>query len=231
MSINFITCLFDDPSADIPDWYQGVYSSEWVDKLYRGIQRNFKGDFNLYCLVDKKYEFQESIIQVPLEDRPIGWLSMMEYYRPELCAGQRFCLGLDSIFVGDLSSICSTTKDHVLVRDPYCPQYVCNAIETFNQTKAEEIWEKWTDRKEYWRKTCLASWLSDELKVPSEMQFLRDNYNDAPVFDDVLPGRILSYKAHILNQPHDLTSCSLVYFHGKPKPCDDIDSAIKAHWI
>jgi hypothetical protein len=231
MSVNFITCLFTDPEANIPDWCKRVYSSEWADKLYRGIQRNFNGNFNFFCLVDKEYKFQENIIQVPLEQRPLGWLSMMEGYRPEICTGQRFFLGLDSIFIGDLSEICSTTEDHVLVRDPYYPKQVCNAITTFNQAKAEEIWGKWSDRKEHWEKTCLASWISEEFTVPSEMEFLRKNYNDTPVFDDILPGKILSYKAHIVNQPHDLANCSLVYFHGEPKPCDDIDPAIKAHWI
>ena len=58
--ITVVTALFDVRMTGIPHTV-GVYDPTWVDKLYRGIARNYKGMFELICLTDPRYRFKEPI--------------------------------------------------------------------------------------------------------------------------------------------------------------------------
>ena len=58
--VTIITSLFDGRQTGILHSV-GIYSPEWVDKLYRGIERNYSGKFNLICLTDQNYKFKEPI--------------------------------------------------------------------------------------------------------------------------------------------------------------------------
>ena len=103
--------------------YVGIYTTEWVDKLYRGIARNYNGPFGFICLGDQNYTFEESNIQLVRFERSVdqyGWMSLMEWYRPDLVAGNRITLGLDTIITGSLDRIFAYKPEKLAVcRDPY----------------------------------------------------------------------------------------------------------------
>ena len=44
-----VTSLFDGQQTGIPHSV-GIYKELWVDKLYRGIERNYNGTFGFVCL-------------------------------------------------------------------------------------------------------------------------------------------------------------------------------------
>ena len=50
--ITIVTALFNGFQTLVPQvkQYVGVYTTEWVDKLYRGIARNYNGPFGFICL-------------------------------------------------------------------------------------------------------------------------------------------------------------------------------------
>ena len=58
--ITIVTALFDGNNFGIPHT-TGVYNASWVDKLYRGFKRNSIVPFEMVCLVDKEYNFEEPI--------------------------------------------------------------------------------------------------------------------------------------------------------------------------
>ena len=61
-SITIVTVLFSGYQTNIPHSID-VYNPEYVDKLYRGVARNFRGTFDFICLTDQNYKFKEPIIQ------------------------------------------------------------------------------------------------------------------------------------------------------------------------
>ena len=58
-NITIVTALFNGQQTGIPHSV-GIYTPEWVDKLYRGISRNYTGSFDFICLTDQNYKFKES---------------------------------------------------------------------------------------------------------------------------------------------------------------------------
>ena len=59
--VTIVTALFNGQQTGGPHTV-GVYTTEWVDKLYRGIERNYSGKFNFICLTHQNYRLGEKII-------------------------------------------------------------------------------------------------------------------------------------------------------------------------
>ena len=77
--ITIITVLFSGQQTNIPH-STNVYNPEYVDKLYRGIARNFRGTFDFICLTDQNYKFKEPIIQnrLSMSVDQYGWMCMVD---------------------------------------------------------------------------------------------------------------------------------------------------------
>ena len=233
--ITIVTTLFDGRNTSVPHTV-GVYTPEWVDKLYRGIARNYSGTFDFICLTDKNYKFKEPIKNVRLTESvdEYGWMCMVDMYRPGLCKGQRFTAGLDTIITGPLDDILNHKTKIALCTDPIYPELVCNAVTSASPEFCEEMWKMYQWKKKDWLRECL---LSLEVKdtnkvviVPSEMDVLRRYYNDSEKLDVIFPFRILSYKISINHDRRLLGTSSIVYFHGTPKPHELNEPWIQAHW-
>ena len=216
--ITVVTALFDGRMTGIPHTVV-VYDPTWVDKLYRGIARNYKGMFELICLTDQRYRFKEPIKQIRFERSvdQYGWMSLIEMYRPDLTTGKRFTIGLDTIITGPLNNIFNYNDKIALCTDPFIPQTVCNAVTMCNSSFCEEYWNMWKENEyELIKESKLEI---GTISVPSEMSMLRKYYGKSPRLDEIFPGSILSYKQHIMDKPHHvLANSSIVYFHGVPKP-------------
>ena len=227
--ISIITALFDGNEAKNPPpvYSRKYYSEEWGDKLYRSIKRNYSDEFRFICLCDKGYEFVEPIESIRFLDPSSGWTGILDALRPE-CGKRRFVIALDTVITGNLDEILSFEGECALHSDPYNPSQLNNGVAFFNEEISAELWNEWNTRKDYW---------TEEIRYlgncPSEMLFLRKNLNGrAERLDELHPGKILSWKAEIEPQGIDPESCSIVYFHGRPKQSDLQDRDwIKRHWI
>ena len=235
--VKVVTALFDGRQTDVPH-STGIYNTAYVDKLYRGIKRNLTIPFDFICLVDKNYTFGEDINAVRFKRSvdQYGWMSLMEMYRPDLCEGIRFTIGLDTIITGPIDDIVtSTVSKFAVCSDPMYTNKICNAITLSTPEFCEEFWGMWEGNED---KLIPESKLILENAAPvaSEMVLMRKYYGDSPRIDKVFPNRILSYKVHVVeNEPpvnklkgesinvyeHRLAilkQSSIVYFHGWPKP-------------
>ena len=224
--ITVVTALFDGRNTSVPHSV-GFYNPEWVDKLYRGIKRNYTRPFDFVCLTDQNYKFKEPIRQERFS-RSIdqyGWMSLMEMYRPDICTGKRFTIGLDTILTGPLNDILHNDCRVALCQDPFSPKMVCNAVTLASPEFAEEFWHYWLNNEaEVLQKDKM-------FDAPSEMMTFRRLYNDVPRLDTIFKGRILSYKAHILPKPERIPDTSIIYFHGSPKPHELHEDWIRKNWI
>ena len=214
--ITIITALFKGERLGIPH-STNIYTPEWADKLYRGLNRNITSDWEMVCLVDEKYNFNEPIRSIPFLDATSpGWSLLAEMYRADITTNRRLTIGLDTIICSNIDDIISFPLDIGLVSDPMFNTNVCNAISIVSNNTAEHIWKTWTEKRDWVLKECrLPPW-----NVPSELSMMRRLFNAdgrCPRIDIGFPNRIFSYKSHILKKPELLNTASIVYFHGKPK--------------
>jgi|TARA_Y100000310_G_scaffold222651_1_gene224385 hypothetical protein len=215
--ITIVTALFDGRCTGIPHSV-GIYNEEWVNRLYRGISRNYNDLFDFICLVDKNYKFKEDIkgIRFKRSVDQYGWMSLMEMYHPDLCTGKRFTVGLDTIITGPLDDIFEYDAKIAVCTDPLTPQTICNAVTICNDEFCEEFWNSWVNDE--YNKLQNNKLDVGGKQAPSEMVLLRNLYGDSPRIDTIFKSRILSYKAHIQHKPERIKDSSIIYFHGYPKP-------------
>ena len=225
--ITIVTALFDGRQTKVPHSV-GIYDESWVDKLYRGIERNYNGTFGFICLTEKTRRFKEPIRQVRFSRSvdQYGWMSLMEQYRPDLCIGNRCTMGLDTIITGPLNDIFEYSPEKVaLCTDPYHPHLVCNAITLATPEFAEEIWNIWLNDEQKILKECTL------FGSPSEMVLLRKLYGNSPRIDDMFPGRIVSYRVDVASMNIAVEDTSIIYFHGTTKPHQVNKEWMRRHWV
>lgn len=228
--ITIVTSLFHGRQTGILH-STGIYSPEWVDRLYRGISRNYNGKFNFICLTEQNYKFKEPIQAVRF-NRSVdqyGWMSLMEQYRPDLCTGKRITTGLDTIITGPLDDIFAYDAKIAVCQDPYHPETICNAITISNDEFCSEVWNMWTGDEFMFMREAKLDY--GPHSAPSEMALLRMAYPDSPRLDTIFKGKILSYRVHIHGHMNRLKDASIVYFHGKDKPHTVADQQwVKENW-
>ena len=227
--ITFITALFDGEKLRIPHSTK-IYDGTWVDKLYRGIQRYYDGNFELVCLVDREYDdIKEPVRQIKFLEMGRGWICIIEKFRPDLTRGKRFTLGLDTIITSNIDDICSFGGPMGMISDTMDTGRVCNGITIADSKSCDYVWNIWTNRREWVYNTFT---ILDG--VPSEMMLLRDLFDQGghcPRLDKIYSNKIFSYKMQFRHNPDLLETASIVYFHGDPKPHQLMNTKLLEHWI
>lgn len=225
--IDFVCVLFNAQDSSLPDYSKKAgYSTEWVDRLYRGISRQMPhSDWSLICLTDHQYRFKEPIKQVALDRPGLAWGSIMEAFRPDLTKKRRMILGLDTLIVGSLGDILSYDGHCGLLQDPYHKETICNGVGIFSHSMSEELWEDWTKNFSHWKKNALF------MGQLSEMQFLRIKVGETcNLLDKIFPEQIQSYKVHWKRQRMNRENARIVYFHGSPKMHEIQDEELLKFW-
>jgi hypothetical protein len=182
--------LYYQPGPDVPAWAR-CYTPEWVDKLYRGVARHYSRPFRFVCLTDGSYQFAEPVETQPL--RPAPWSSAsLQLHAIE--ADRLVIMGLDTVITGPLDDIFAYAGDLAVPRDPYRPGHPCNGVMLC------------PTRKDIAAVDGGATDMTALEKFPFDW------------LDDLYPGQIVSYKAHVRSQ--GLGDARIVYFHGFPKMSD-----------
>lgn len=166
MSVTVVTLLYQPP-GDAPAW-AACYTPAWVDKLYRGVQRHYRGAFNFVCLADDFYEFEE-----PIDIQPLDLVAWMHVAKQCYCVkGDRLVvMGLDTIIVGDLSELFAYNGALAAPRDPYNPSQPCNGVVLCPPRPDIAV--------------CSGT----------DMDVLSKFHPD--FIDDLFPGQVRSYKVHV----------------------------------
>lgn len=219
--VTFVCFLFE-PRPGMPAW-TSVYTPEWVDKLYRGIQRNTADPFpHVVCFTDKKYSFRENIWQIELLYPKAGFGCLAEAWRPDYTERRICVLGLDTVITGPIDEIVSTDLPSGigLLRDPYAKTQVGNMVGLYTLEACESLWDRWN----------IDSSMTDQ-------NFLRRyvGIEGCVLLNDRFPGQILSYKAELRNgrwggSEGDRDKLKILYFHGKPKMNEVNSPWLEGHW-
>lgn len=206
--MNYISTLFKPPN-DFRD-FGASYNPSWANSLYLNIQKWSPGS-TLNIITDFTDGFLPQITTHSFIYPERNWSSIMELYRPDIVGKRSILIGLDNLFVGPADGIESyTSLPYITARDPYHPR-PSNALVSLNQEAATALWEKWTLHR--------TSYLNDPKyfinEQFSEMIWLNNHIKPDALWDDLLPGQIVSYKAHCENGIP--SGARYIYFHGNPK--------------
>lgn len=197
--ITVVCVYFENP--DVPT-FSRCYSPVWVDRLYRGIRRQYSHPFRMVCLVDKLRPFNEPIEQQLLNHT--RWDDvLLQAYAVE--ADRIVFMGLDTIIVGNVDALFSYDGPLAVPKDPYRDGHACSGV-VLCPTRKD---------------------LADQ-SAANDMLALDRFPHDW--IDDLYPGQVLSYKCHL--QLGELTpNARIVYFHGEPKPHVLNHEWVKENWL
>jgi hypothetical protein len=201
----------------------GEYSKVHVAFLKEQLAR-VAPDMKLVCLSDQS---TPAHVTIPLRHGWKGWWSKMALFAPDIGGDILYC-DLDTLLVGDLSPLAALKRTTVL-RDFYAdrrtdigPNPIGSGLMFLTEADRAEIWKAWFTNPGQWM--TLAGRLGDQFVIGDIIGGTADR------FQDVLQGKVCSYKAHIrdagLSAPPPGTS--IVCFHGRPRPWACSDAWVKA---
>jgi hypothetical protein len=199
------TCFWDANRHSYP--FSRCYDESWVEKLYRGFERNLTVPFRFVCFTDRERVYSEPIEQEPLIADEPDCGSLVEPYRLN---EPMILVGLDTLITGNIDHLAEyalNAETLALTRDPYAPQQACTGVALVPKGHAF-VWETYDGN-------------------PNDMVHLRKQPH---VFiEDMWPGHVRSYKVHVAGR--GWLESRIIYFHGRPKmdgiPNEDF---VREHW-
>lgn len=206
------------------------YSSEYVNKLYNMVKRNFSYDFKFVCTTDDN----NGIISEVEVHKPAldcwGWWNLQEAYsNPDWCDGLPIVyFGLDTIIVDSIDCVVKRDKltlhkDFSYMLETPPPLYkdtLADGVTYIPAGGVPEIWESWVEG--------FMSGYGDGRLFPMHVwntQVIQEKNIAIDLWDDVEPDLICSYKwpKPKLEKPPQKIVC----FHGVPNPED----VLRLEWV
>lgn len=192
--VTICTLLWD--ANDKSFSFSRCYSEEWVEKLYRGFQRNLTVPFRFVVFTDRNRQFSEPVIQEPIwAEGEIGYDVCTQPYRLDV---PMILVGLDTVVVGNcdhLAHYCMTGDKVAVPRDPFAPHQACNGVALVPGGKKAEFF--------------------DDHNGENDMEWIR--MNDHVFIDDLFPKSCVSFKGHVAHFGVE-DETAIVFFHGREKP-------------
>lgn len=189
-----ICSLLWDPNRHSRD-FSSMYTTEWVEKLYRGFARNLTRPFMFVCYTDRKRTFDEPIHQLQIKSPEPSYATCIEPFELSEHRPMILC-GLDTVIVGNIDHLADSAvkrADLGLPRDPYNLHQACNGF-CLIPSGFEQV--------------------AHEHRGQNDMEHVRSYPHS--FLDDEFPGEVVSYKGHV--EKGGLGDARVVYFHGLKKP-------------
>jgi len=121
-----VSCCLFTGGANVPKNSRAVFDAAWVDRLYRGVRRNYSRPFNLVCFTDQPYDFAEPVQTRDLR-LPVDWNTvLLECYA--VPARRLVVMGLDTVITGSLDELFAWDGELAAPRDPNRPTKACTGV-------------------------------------------------------------------------------------------------------
>lgn len=203
---------------DVPAHSLGIFTPEWVDRLYRGIKRNTTRPFRFVCFVDQEYMFSEPVESIPFKLPYRNMFSLLEPFSEDL--GRVLFMGLDTIITGNIDHLMDYRGPFAMLKDPWHDR-PCSGVMAFPYSP--QIWDKFAaTHEEAAKRATMFGFASDMIYLADEPHYLLDDLG--------LAKGIYSYKAHIKGNEWRLKDSCIIYFHGREKPHELDHDWVKEHW-
>lgn len=199
------------------------YDVEYVNKLYRAVQRTTVGPIDFHCITDCDSGIHEDVICHPLPDEDVtGWWWKLSLFNREFypsIRGKTLFIDLDMVIVKDLDSLIHYSSDASVVG-------VFDRVHK-DLSSAILLWDRDGDHDldKLWAKYLLYRGRKDKW------------WGDQAVICDLIPSRACfpeewtpSWK-FCVKQRGLSEEARVIDFHGKPDPHDLRDNIlIKKYW-
>ena len=189
--LHVATCLWDANRHSLE--FSRAYDESWVEKLYRGFQRNLTIPFRFVVFTDNLRSFDGGIEQERLSEPVPDYGCFTEPYRLN---EPMILVGLDTVVTGNLDHLAAyCLRGDVkiaLPRDPYASERACNGV-ALVPAGQRKVFDDW--------------------RGENDMEWIRQQPHD--FIDDLFPESVASYKGKI--RERGLRDVRIVYFHGNPK--------------
>jgi hypothetical protein len=201
------------------------YCPEWVDKLYRGIKRNYRAKFDFVCLTD--YDLHASYRMVPLETDSTGYWSKIELFRPGLFDTPVLYLDLDVIICRDITEdlLCLPHDRFLLAREPY--RDIHNSSIMFWNGDYSELYKHYQSAQqavinEYDHNLSRPGCLGDQAYIGENIQH--------DLIDNFVSAGFVGWIHHKIPVP--LGDPGILVFTGHQKPSNNLHiDLVRYHWI
>ncbi len=203
-----VACCLWDPNDKSPR-FSRCYNEGWVEKLYRGFQRNLTKPFRFVVFTDKDRKFcSRGIEQQRLRTKVPDYGCLIE---PFVLNEPSIICGLDMVVVGNIdhfADYCETADKMAMPIHPSKPEVAINPI-VFVPRGHRYVFDNWRGENDM-------EWLGRQPHVKT---------------DPFWPGQILSFKLHDVRR-RGIKGARIIYMHGSSKPHElhDVDW-VRKHWV
>lgn len=167
--------------------YLGM-GDEYVRRLRAGVERHYRGKFNFHVLTDG----------------PPSWWAKMALFEPGRFEGRCVYFDLDTVISGPLVDLLAYDGPFAGLRDVWQPGQMGSGVMSWTAGEADHIWRAWVD----------AGRPQDD--PHGDQAFITQHMPTALRLQDLLPGQIVSFKAHCGQGVPE--GARVICFHGRPRP-------------
>ena len=177
----------------------GVYTREYVNRLRHSVAANLHWPHQWVCLSD-----DPEVATHALHENLPGWWSKFELMT--LTGGRVLYFDLDTVIHGDITPLAYVER-LTLLRDFYRPDGLGSGLMMLPEADRERMWEHW-EKSPHGHMGRFA--------IEGDQAVMEQLWLDtAARWQDIMPGAIVSYKAH---QLFERKAASVTCYHGQPKP-------------
>lgn len=227
--------------------HNNLYSFDYVEKLYRGLKKHLNDEVRLHVYTEKTRDVPDYMIKHCLLDWPgisgpkQSWWYKIQLFNPEFHSGSLLYLDLDTVIVNDLTWITELSTKYFWSIHDFQRLYkqdhnkINSSVMWFNTNKWSNVyndfnWKNFSTIKTKYRGD--QDYIFD--KIPEEKRRFLDSDRIKSWRWEVHDGG-WDFKNRAAKSPGTGTvydeSVSLLIFHGKPKPHEITDGAVKRHWV
>lgn len=181
-----------------------------IDQL-KWFKSQFPND-DIYCITDIQEDIA-GIIKIQSIYPWSGWWSKMEMFRPYITFDFLYA-DIDTVFLNGVPNW-NITETTVLA-DMFGQPHINSGLMFIKNSDKEEIWNNWLKYPE-----------KHMQNYKGDQDFLDVFWRNKQRFQDIVPTKVISYKADILKKsikaiPYkykgDINTADVVCFHGQPRP-------------
>ena len=177
----------------------GLYTREYVNRLRHSVAANLHWPHQWVCLSD-----DPEVATHALHENLPGWWSKFELMT--LSGGRVLYFDLDTVIHGDITPLAYVDR-LTLLRDFYRPDGLGSGLMMLPEADRARMWEHW-EKSPHGHMGRFA--------IEGDQAVMEQVWLDtAARWQDILPGMVVSYKAH---QLVERKAASVTCYHGQPKP-------------
>lgn len=185
----------------------GEYRPEHVAALRDGFRRHLSLPHRFVCLSDMNAPCET----IPLEHRWKGWFSKIELFRPGLFDGPVFYADLDTVIVGPLDDLV-TGHLFTVLENFWSKARIGSGLMAWS-IDLSKIYDDFAVAPKRHMAECTTT------EKWGDQGFIRFHTPVEPErFQTISPGKVVSFKKHVLPARRVPDRAAVVCFHGQPRP-------------